>query len=114
MREREAMSEREAGGDTGGGDTGSGHAGGGHGGGGHGAAGTARLVRMANQIAQFFAAQHPGPQGEAAAAAAVADHLTSFWEPRMRRGILAYVAAGGTGLSPVAAAAVARLAVPAA
>lgn len=114
MREREAMSEREAGGDTGGGDTGSGHAGGGHAGGGHAAAGTARLVRMANQIAQFFAAQHPGPPGEAAAAAAVADHLTSFWEPRMRRGILAYVAAGGTGLSPVAAAAVARLAVPAA
>ena len=72
-------------------------------------AGVAKLVRMANQIAQFFAAQHPGPAGEATAAVAVADHLRSFWEPRMRRKIQAHAKAGGAGLSPVAAAAVARL-----
>lgn len=64
-----------------------------------------KLVYMANQIATFFASQ-----GEADAPAAVAQHLEQFWEPRMRRGIADFVAAGGTGLDPVAAEAVALLA----
>ncbi|MCC7271115.1 MAG: formate dehydrogenase subunit delta [Alphaproteobacteria bacterium] len=67
-----------------------------------------KLVHMANQIAAFFAGQH----GDAAAA--TADHLAKFWEPRMRRDILAHEAAGGAGLSAVARDAVRRLHVAAA
>ncbi len=55
------------------------------------------LVRMANQIARFFASQ-PGPAG----AAGVADHLRAFWDPTMRRRILAWVDDGGEGLDPLA------------
>jgi len=63
-----------------------------------------KLVMMANQIAAFFAAQ-----GEARAVPQIADHIDKFWDPRMRRQLLAYVAAGGTSLSPLALAAVARM-----
>lgn len=64
-----------------------------------------KLVYMANQIATFFVSQ-----GEAAAPAATAEHLKQFWEPRMRRGIVDFVRAGGHGLDPVAAKAVELLA----
>ena len=63
---------------------------------------SARLVHMANQIARNLAVQ-----GEAEAAEATARHLHDFWDPRMKAAILA---ADGTGLDPVARAAVARLA----
>lgn len=56
-----------------------------------------KLVRMANQIAAFFKAQ-----GQTSAPAEIADHLVKFWDPRMRRDILAYVDQGGTGLDPLA------------
>lgn len=55
------------------------------------------LVRMANQIAAFFAAY---PEDEAIAS--TAGHLKSFWEPRMRAAFLAHVNAGGEGLSDTA------------
>jgi formate dehydrogenase subunit delta len=42
-----------------------------------------RLVYMANQIAREFAAAGEG------AAAATADHIAKFWDPRMRGRILA-------------------------
>jgi formate dehydrogenase subunit delta len=61
---------------------------------------------MANQIARFFESQ-PGDN----AALQTADHLKSFWDPRMRRGLAAHVSAGGAGLTPVAASAAALLAV---
>lgn len=61
------------------------------------AAGPERLVHMANQIADFFASQG----GETAAAAAVADHLAKFWDPRMRAALLAHAAGGGQGLKPI-------------
>ena len=64
------------------------------------------LVRMANDIAAFFAAD-PDPEQ---AAAAVADHLRRFWEPRMRGEILAHLQAGGGGLHPIAEQAVRKLA----
>jgi len=70
----------------------------------HAADGTAKLVRMANQIATFFASQ-PGT----AQAAEVAGHLKAFWEPRMLRAIQAHLDAGGEGLSPLARAALERL-----
>jgi len=66
----------------------------------------ARLVAMANQIGRFFHAQ-----GEAAAVAGVEDHLRSFWDPRMRREILAHAAAGGQDIDPWVRKAVERLAV---
>jgi formate dehydrogenase subunit delta len=64
------------------------------------------LVRMANDIAAFFAAE---PDAEVAARA-VADHLRRFWEPRMRRALVAYLGQGGAGLSDLARRAVVELA----
>ena len=51
------------------------------------------MVHMANQIAAFFASY---PHEEAVAG--VADHLQKFWDPRMRRQLLDYVAQHGEGL----------------
>jgi formate dehydrogenase subunit delta len=63
------------------------------------------LVKMANQISQFFETQ---PTREEAVAG-VLNHIQKFWEPRMRRAIIAYRQDGGSGLREVAAEAVARL-----
>ena len=62
------------------------------------------LVMMANQIAAFFA-----PQGGARAVPQIASHIQQFWDPRMRREILAHVAEGGAGLEPLAKSALASL-----
>jgi formate dehydrogenase subunit delta len=64
-----------------------------------------RLIYMVNQIARNFATL-----GEDKAAAATADHLASFWDPRMKAQILACRGEGEIGLSPIAARAVANLA----
>lgn len=67
-----------------------------------------RLVKMANEIAQFFAAEsmpEEAPQN-------VATHLTRFWDPRMRRDIILHVGHGGEGLSELALAAVRLLTMP--
>ncbi|GLT00618.1 hypothetical protein GCM10007897_20060 [Sphingobium jiangsuense] len=61
---------------------------------------TATLIRMANQIAQGLAR-------EADPAAAAAEHIRLYWEPRM---IKALLATGGAGLSPIAQEAYGRLA----
>ena len=45
-----------------------------------------KLAYMANQIGKFFAHQ-PREQ----AVAAIADHIRRFWDPRMRRDILAHL-----------------------
>ena len=60
------------------------------------------LRYMVDQIARNFAIQ-----GEEAAIVATAEHLQLFWEPRMKAAILADDRAL---LSPIAAAAVDRLA----
>ena len=62
------------------------------------------MVHMANQIALYFSSY---PQEEAVAG--IADHLQKFWEPRMRRQIIAYVATGGAGLHALVPEAVRRL-----
>ena len=49
-----------------------------------------KLVKMANDIGAFFAAE-PDPR---VARAAIAGHLKRFWEPRMRREIFAVIARG--------------------
>ena len=69
------------------------------------------LVSMANDISDFFASE----AGPAEAPKSVASHITRFWDPRMRREIIAhYTAHGGAGLSDIALKAVALLAQPAA
>lgn len=55
-----------------------------------------KLVRMANQIASFFASQP-----EATRVDGVATHINKFWEPRMRRQLFEIVDAGGAGLDPL-------------
>jgi formate dehydrogenase subunit delta len=62
------------------------------------------MVHMANQIALFFAAY---PKDEAVAG--VTDHFQKFWEPRMRKQIIEYVAQGGAGLNELALEAVKHL-----
>lgn len=62
------------------------------------------MVHMANQIANFFASY---PRDEAVAG--VTDHLQKFWEPRMRKQIIEYVAQGGGGLHELALEAVKHL-----
>ena len=65
-----------------------------------------RLVHMANQIATYF---RSAPHDEAVAA--TLDHVTKFWEPRMRRQILEHLRAHqGDGLNEIALAAVRKLA----
>lgn len=59
-----------------------------------------KLAYMANQIATAFRAQP-----REGAAAAVADHINKFWEPRMRAQLLAQLDAGGAGLDPTVIAA---------
>jgi formate dehydrogenase subunit delta len=56
---------------------------------------SATLVMMANQIAKFFDSQ-PGET----APLHIAEHLTAFWEPTMRRRLIEYADSGGDGLAP--------------
>ena len=63
-----------------------------------------RLVYMANQIARNFAIMGADP-----AAAATADHIASFWDPRMKALVFDRLAAGGEGLEPIAHAALTLL-----
>lgn len=64
-----------------------------------------RLIYMANQIARNLAAEGPDE-----AAAMTADHIRSFWDPAMRRHIVALAGERPDALSPIATAAVARIA----
>ncbi|OFV93601.1 MAG: hypothetical protein A3H95_08760 [Acidobacteria bacterium RIFCSPLOWO2_02_FULL_64_15] len=65
------------------------------------------LVEMVNDIGAFFTSE----AGLKEAPKGVADHIARFWDPRMRREIIAhYQASGGTGLSDVSLKAIALLA----
>ena len=56
------------------------------------------LIKMANNIADFFEAE----EDKSKAAKGVADHVRNFWDPRMRREIFRYVdEQGGAGLRPL-------------
>lgn len=59
-----------------------------------------KLIRMANQIAAFFATQ-PGED----AAQSVASHINDNWAPPMRGALLDQIAQGGAGLQPLVIAA---------
>lgn len=58
-----------------------------------------KLVKMANEIAAFFESE----PDHAVAVEGVAQHLKRFWEPRMRRALLAWLdQQGGAGLNALA------------
>ena len=66
-----------------------------------------RLAEMANDIANFF---HAEPD-RTLAVDGICNHLKKFWEPRMRRQIVAYLRDHGGGeLNELARAGVAKLA----
>jgi formate dehydrogenase subunit delta len=54
-----------------------------------------KLVRMANQIADFFR-----PYDEAEAVSGIREHIRSFWTASMRDELVAFAAGGGAGLQP--------------
>jgi len=62
------------------------------------------LVKMANQIGDFFASF----PDRAEALDGIASHIRKFWAPRMREQLLAHVDAAGAaaGLSPIVSEAV--------
>lgn len=62
-------------------------------------------ARMGNDIARQFA-HLPAPE----AADAIAHHIESFWDPRMRRNLEALVAAHDESLDPLLVDAAGRLA----
>jgi formate dehydrogenase subunit delta len=64
-----------------------------------------RLVRMANDIGNFFKAE----PDHATAVDGVAQHLKRFWDPRMRKEIVAYVDGGGAELMDLVREAVLKL-----
>ena len=55
---------------------------------------TEDMIRMANQIGDFFKSYT-----EKEAIDGIADHISKFWEPRMRKDFFAHMDAGGVGFS---------------
>ncbi len=63
-----------------------------------------KLVKMANEIAAFFESDSD-PQ---AVADGIAGHIRRFWDPRMRRALIAFIdEQAGAGCKPTVLAAVA-------
>jgi formate dehydrogenase subunit delta len=63
-----------------------------------------KLAHMANQIGRFFATQKHDSAVES-----ITDHLLRFWDPRMRRAIVAQLGEGRGNLDPLVREAVERL-----
>jgi formate dehydrogenase subunit delta len=66
------------------------------------------LVSMANDIAAFF----DSDPDKTVAVEGVRFHISRYWEPRMRRAIIAHLQKGNTGLTPTALSAVEKLVPP--
>jgi formate dehydrogenase subunit delta len=65
-----------------------------------------QLIRMANDIGAFFASEEDPKEG----ANGIYSHIRRYWDPRMRKQIIAYCRDdGGTELSELARAAVVLL-----
>jgi formate dehydrogenase subunit delta len=64
------------------------------------------LVRMANDIGRFFAAEPDQEQ----AAQEIVSHIKRFWDPRMRSRIIEHYRAGGEGLADLVRRAIGLLA----
>jgi formate dehydrogenase subunit delta len=56
---------------------------------------TDKLIYMANQIGKFFVTQ-----GKTGAVEGISAHIKKFWDPRMRKLIVAHLDHGGDGLDP--------------
>lgn len=63
------------------------------------------LVKMANDIGNFFGAE----PDRTVAVRGIADHIRRFWDPRMRKAIIAHYREGGIGLNDLPRAAIAEL-----
>lgn len=63
-----------------------------------------KLVRMANQIADFF---HSKPREEGIAG--IAEHINKFWEPRMRRQLFDLLDGGTENFNELVVAASAKI-----
>jgi formate dehydrogenase subunit delta len=63
------------------------------------------LIKMANEIGGFFGSLPDHEEG----VTSMTQHLRSFWEPRMRREIIAYAQSDGSELSAIAREAIAHL-----
>ena len=63
-----------------------------------------KLAYMANQIGRFFQSQK-----QDTAVAEIEEHLIKFWDPRMRRAIIAQLADGSIQLDPMVRQAVEHL-----
>ncbi len=59
--------------------------------------GNTHLVKMANDISNFFRLRP-----EEQAVAGTANHIKRFWDPRMRAKMTEHLAHGGEGLNPIA------------
>ena len=68
---------------------------------------TRDMLRMANQIADFFRSY---PHDDAVKEAAT--HLNNYWDPRMRKHFFDYLAKGGEGLDPLIVEAAAQVRKP--
>lgn len=64
-----------------------------------------KLVKMANDIADFFNAEND----KEIAAEGVKNHILRAWDPRMRKAIIKHFQDNGEGLSPLTAQAVKKL-----
>ena len=68
---------------------------------------TRDMLRMANQIADFFRSY---PHDDAVKEAAT--HLNNYWDPRMRKHLFEHLAKGGEGLDPLIIEAAAQIRKP--
>jgi formate dehydrogenase subunit delta len=67
-----------------------------------------RLIKMANDIGDFFNAE----SNKEIAAEGIKKHILRSWDPRMRREIIAYCQQDGAALSDLVRTAVSRLEQP--
>jgi formate dehydrogenase subunit delta len=64
-------------------------------------------VRLANEIAAQFAHRSPTE-----AATAIANHIKTVWDPRMKQALVDHADSGATDLDPAAALAAQKLRTP--
>ena len=64
-----------------------------------------KLAYMANQIGRFFQSQK-----QDTAVDAIEDHILKFWDPRMRKAIMAQFASGSIELDPLVRQAIEKMA----
>jgi formate dehydrogenase subunit delta len=65
------------------------------------------LIKMANNIGAFFQSE----PDRSLAIQGIEQHISNFWEPRMRQQIIEYVQTGGNELMDIVAEAVNHIAV---